>query len=209
VRAVVIANGLPPSAALAAEVCAGAALLVAADGGSRAALALGIQRDAVVGDLDSQTDETRAAFSSLFVHDPDPDRTDLQKAIDLAITRGARAIDVLGAGGERADHALANLSALVLYRGRARVRIIDELFEISLIEGEARIDAPSGTVVSLIALRPAEAVTTRGLRWDLDRFPLAFNPYGVHNEVAASPATVTAEGGDVLLFKGRFVEHHA
>jgi thiamine pyrophosphokinase len=57
--------------------------------------------------------EARAVLPiDAFHHAPSPDATDLQKAIDFALARGATQIDIAAAGGGRADHALANLSVL-------------------------------------------------------------------------------------------------
>jgi len=208
-RAAVIANGEAPTDAVLREFCGTAEVVVCADGGLRHALAAGIVPDAVVGDLDSVTPELRAeAEGAAFHEDADPNATDLQKSIDYALALGADEVDVLAAGGGRADHHLANLSVLTLYRGRARIRLIDDLFEISLVEGSEAIDAPAGTVVSLVALGECTGVTTSGMRWDLDDYTLRFSPYGIHNEVAVSPATVRVRSGDLLLFLGRFVERH-
>lgn len=209
VRALVIANGDPPSAGLAHELAATAGLIVAADGGADRALALGLTPGAVVGDLDSVSPAAAAALGEGRFHRvADPSRTDLQKAIEFAIGAGAKEIDVIGAGGGRADHALANLSVLLVYRGRARVTLHDDLFRISLVEGAAEIDAPPGTVVSLVALIDCAGVTTEGLRWNLNNAALAFSPMGVHNEVAVSPARVTVRSGNLLLFTGRWIERH-
>jgi thiamine pyrophosphokinase len=208
-RALVFANGEPPSAALAAEFVAGADLVVAADGGAQAALALRIRPTAVVGDLDSLTEASRAALpGAVFVRDDHPDFTDLQKAIEHCIAAGATEIDILGAAGGRSDHALANLSVLVLYRDRARVRIVDELFVIEAVARSATIDAPAGTIISLVAVGPCEGVTTTGMRWNLTDHRLTFGPRGVHNEVAVPPATVSIRTGDLLLFRGRRIEKH-
>jgi thiamine pyrophosphokinase len=76
------------------------------------------------------------------------------------------------------------------------------------VEGSEAIEAPAGTVVSLVALGECTGVTTSGMRWDLDDYTLRFSPYGIHNEVAVSPATVRVRSGDLLLFLGRFVERH-
>jgi thiamine pyrophosphokinase len=206
----VVANGEPPSADLLRDLADRADLVVAADGGARHAFAAGVTPDYAVGDLDSLTAEERSQLGPLHVVlDPDPDRTDLQKAIDFALQRGATSINIAGAGGSRADHALANLSVLVLYRSRARLALIDDLFEVSLVDGESEVDAPPGTVVSLIAIGRAEGVTTSGLRWDLSDHTLTFGTYGVHNEVAAPPARINVRSGDLLLFTGRFIEPHA
>lgn len=185
-------------------------LVVAADGGAAHALAAGIRIDAVVGDFDSVTSDVREAMAaSEFHHMPDPDCTDLQKAIGYCIAAGANAVDVAAAGGGRSDHALANLSVLRLFRGQAAIRVIDDYFEVSLIDGEATVDAPIGTVVSLIAIGQSTGVTTTGLRWNLTDYPLTFSPHGIHNEVAEPPAHISVADGDVLLFRGRWVEKHA
>ena len=208
-RALLFADGDLPSRALVDELRPGAGLVVAADGGADKALTLGVRVDAVVGDLDSVSDGARRELGEgALHHSPSPDSTDLQKAIEFAIERGAHEIDIVAAGGGRADHALANLSVLPLYRGRVKIRVIDDLFEVSLVEGEAVIDAPVGTVVSLVAIGQCTGVTTKGLRWDLAKYSLAFSPYGVHNEVESPPATVSVATGDLLLFRGRWIEKH-
>jgi thiamine pyrophosphokinase len=203
-----MAHGDPPSAELLRSL-ARDALVVCADGAVRYALDAGIEAHAVVGDLDS-IGETRHLLltTTIVVEDRNPSTTDLQKAVDWAIAAGRTDITIAAAGGGRADHHLANLSMLTLYRGRARVVIADDLFDISLVEGTATIEAEPGTVVSLVALGRCEGVRTHGLRWDLADFTLDFSPLGVHNEVRESPATVEVVSGDLLLFRGRFVEKH-
>lgn len=208
-RALVVANGEAPSRGLLAELARDADLVVAADGGVDKALAAGLRIDAVVGDFDSASQAARASLPpDRFHQSTEADTTDLQKAIAFSIARGCSEIDVVAAGGGRADHALANLSVLVLFRGRAAVRIIDDLFEVSLVDGEATVAGLPGTVVSLVAIGQCRGVSTRGLRWDLNDYPLAFSPYGVHNEIVTSPAHVSVLEGDLLLFRGRWVEKH-
>lgn len=210
VRAVVIANGDAPSPGLFAELMAGDPVLIAADGGARHAIALGRIPEAVVGDLDSVDAAMRAAIpAERFKRIARLDVTDLEKAISFAVQLGMDEIDVVGAGGGRSDHALANLSVLTLERGRARITMHDELFAISVVEGEVRVEGPEGTVVSLVAMGECTGVTTRGMRWELDDFTLPFGPRGIHNEIARSPASVSVRSGDLLLFRGRWVEKHA
>jgi len=208
VRALVVANGDAPSSSLLRELGGAADVIVAADGGAHAALAAGLRVDMAVGDLDSLASDARVSLGDRILLRADPHRTDLQKAVDYCIERGCGEIDIAAAGGGRADHALANLALLTLSRGKARIRIVDDLFEVSLVEGTAVVDAPPGTVVSLVAIGECRGVSTSGLRWDLDRTTLDFSPRGIHNEVESSPATVTLDSGDLLLFRGRWVEKH-
>jgi thiamine pyrophosphokinase len=207
VRALVIAHGDPPSPQLLRSLAQGA-LVVCADGAIRYALDAGIAADAVVGDLDSIGDTADIPPGTTVVEDRNPNATDLQKAVDWAIAAGRNEITIVAAGGGRADHHLANLSMLTLYRGRARIVVSDDLFDISLVEGAATIEGEPGTVVSLVAIGRCEGVTTNGLRWDLANHTLDFSPLGVHNEVRDSPASVAVRSGDLLLFRGRFIEKH-
>lgn len=208
-RALIFANGEPPSTALANELANAANIIIAADGGANRALEAGIAAAVVIGDLDSVTAATRAQLPRAeLIRDADPDHTDLQKAIHLAMARGATEIDVIGAGGGRADHALGNLSLLVLYGRQVAIRFVDDQFEIALVDRQATIDGAPGTVVSLLAIGTCTGLTTEGLRWPLKDYTLVFSPYGVHNEIASHPASVSVATGDLLLFKGRWVEKH-
>ena len=205
----VIANGEPPSLGLMQDFGARARLIVAADGGADRALAVGIQPHVVIGDLDSVSAAARRQLiGSQFLHDTDPDTTDLEKALGYCIGRGATDITVLCAGGGRADHALGNLSLLVKLGRTAVIRFVDDQFAISLVNKRAEVDGPLGTVVSLVAIGVCEGVTTHGLRWELTDYCMAFSPYGIHNEIAESPATIEVASGDLLLFAGRWVERH-
>lgn len=207
-RALVFANGEPPSSALARELAENAGLLVAADGGAHHAIAFGLLPDAVVGDMDSIDAGLRAVLpEAVFVEVTDPETSDLEKAIDFALSEGATAVDVIAAGGGRADHALANLSVLVRRPGCV-LRFVDDRFVVRLVEREAVIDLPLGSVVSLVAIGRCEGVTTAGLRWPLREATLDFSPRGIHNEVAAQPAGVSVRTGDLLLFEGRWAEKH-
>lgn len=208
-RAVVIANGSPPSSQLLESLLGPSVMLIAADGGAISALAHGFIPDAVVGDLDSIDANVRKSVANHRIHrDSRLDTTDLEKALDFALQLGIDEVDIVGAGGGRADHALANLSVLTNYRGRARITMHDELFAIALVEGSTSVEGPVGTLVSLVALGECTGVTTTGMRWNLDDFTLGFGPRGIHNELAAPPATVSVRTGDLLLFRGRWIEKH-
>jgi thiamine pyrophosphokinase len=205
----VVANGELPSHALVQGLAAAAGLVIAADGGADRALEAGVEPSIVIGDLDSVSDAARTQLAGAeFVLDNDEHSTDLEKAVRLAVARGARRVDVVAAGGARADHALANLSVIVRFRGNAEVHVLDDLFDIRLVDGEATVDAEPGTVVSLVAIGECTGISTRGLRWDLDDVTLGFSPRGIHNEVRERPATVRVAAGTLLLFEGRWVERH-
>jgi thiamine pyrophosphokinase len=206
-RVVLFAHGEPPSAALASALLLEAELVIGADGGALVARSLGIEVDVVVGDLDSLDARERESFR--VEERPWPYATDLEKAITYALEQGATEIDIVGGGGGRGDHALANLSVLRVFRGQARIRFVDERFVTELVDGSVEFEAPAGTVISLIAIGRCRGVSISGVKWELDRIELDFSPLGVHNVALGVTGRVTVAAGDLLLFRGRWVEEHA
>ena len=129
-RIVIFANGViaDPAAEAARWVRAGDCV-VAADGGTRHALAAGLMPAHVIGDLDSLSPDQRArleaAGTMLHAHPPAKDETDLELALTWAAAQSdVTEIVILGALGGRPDQALANLLLLALPALTGRTVII-------------------------------------------------------------------------------------
>ncbi|MBA2282572.1 MAG: thiamine diphosphokinase, partial [Acidimicrobiia bacterium] len=118
VGSVVVVSGGGPVPAGVVEHLPPGARVVAADGGTDVALALGLGIDLVVGDLDSVSpeglDAARAGGATIERHPEDKDATDLALALDAAarMLEGRGDVAVVGAGGGRFDHLLAGVLAL-------------------------------------------------------------------------------------------------
>ena len=115
-RAVIFANGLVPELESARRLIQPGDTLLAADGGTHHALALGLVPSVVIGDLDSLTVDDRQRTMEKGVHllqyPADKNQTDLELALDYAIQQGFREILIIGALGGRLDQTLGNLSLL-------------------------------------------------------------------------------------------------
>ena len=207
---VVFANGEPPTKSTIEEFSQGADLIIAADGGANNALSVDLIPNFIIGDMDSITDSTRSSIEKTrILIDKNPEKTDLEKTIEACLSKGATLIDVLCAGGGRADHALANLGILTRFGREARIRIIDDFFEIELVNYKLHLKEPLGTVISLVALGRCLGITTSGLRWNLNEATFEFGTQGIHNEIVDNLAKIQLETGDLLLFKGRWIEKHS
>lgn len=184
------------------------AYVIAADSGLEHALALGRHADLVVGDFDSVSPESleraRAAGSVIEEHPADKDATDLELALRAAQRSGATHVTVVGAGGGRLDHFLANALLLIAPEWSG--------FELEALVGEARVvvvrrfaelKGPVGSLVSLLAPGgPARGVRTSGLRWPLADDELRpGSTRGVSNEMASTTATVTLDEGVLLAIQ--------
>ena len=200
----VFAGGDPPGPSELADL-APPRLVIAADSGVVAALAAGWRIDLVVGDLDSAPAEAieaaAAAGADIERHPAAKDSTDLELALRAARARGAVDVLVLGAGGGRLDHLLANAALLAApeFAGlRLRARIGDA--ELVVIRDGAELIGRPGDRCSLLALGgPARGITTDGLRYPLVGETLhPGSARGVSNELLASRARVDITEGVLL-----------
>jgi thiamine pyrophosphokinase len=204
---VVMVGGAPANPGVRARL-PDARFVIAADSGLDGALALGLDVDLVVGDLDSVTPDALAAAEAGGVpierHPVAKDAIDTELAIEAALARGAKHLVVVSGGGDRLDHVLAGLFVLAhpmlaaieveAWAGTAWLRAL---------QGPARASfaAPAGAFVSLLPVHgPAEGVTTSGLRFPLDGEVLhPGSSRGVSNELLGGTACVSIERGALLV----------
>lgn len=184
------------------------ARIIAADSGLAQAGLLGLTPDLVIGDLDSvdPTDlaEAQAADVPVERHPEDKDATDLELALDRAVSMGHSNVILIGGHGGRLDHLLGNALVLASDRfGGVHVEwwISDTRVVVARSGEPTRLTGTFGDVVSLIAVGgPAAGVTTEGLRWTLDNETLTpGSTRGISNELIAGTATVTVSSGVLLL----------
>lgn len=207
-RAVIVAHGDADDADRA--LCAGAGLLVAADGGSRTLERWGLVPNVLVGDLDSlgrrRAERLATRSVEVIAYAAAKDESDTELAVRLALDRGATEITLLGALGARIDHSLANVMLLAdaAYRDVA-LRAARGSTVIRALHGGSRlaIDRPAGTIVTLLPVAgDAQGVRTGGLRYPLDGETLAFGrSRGLSNVVVSSPASVSLASGVLLVIE--------
>src|SRR5688572_5729399 len=122
-HALILADGEAPVRAALDRVWPGwdaaIGLVVAADGGALHAATLGVPIDAWVGDGDSLDDAGLTALRTsgvpMRMASRDKDESDTELAVREALARGADGIVIVGGlGGDRIDHALANIGLLAM-----------------------------------------------------------------------------------------------
>lgn len=209
IHATVVPNGPGRLAGAALASVRAANLIIAADGGARRLLDLGITPHYLVGDLDSLPQETVARLTSagcqLQRHPADKDATDTELAIALALDQGATHIDLVGAtGGARLDHSLANVLLLAAdWPAGVRLRLVEATATALVVRAGQSVDVPGavGDIVALLPLAgPACGITTRGLQYALAGEDLAFGrARGVSNVLTAPVASISLAAGLLLV----------
>jgi thiamine pyrophosphokinase len=204
---VVVSGGDLPAPHAALEVPPGAPV-IAADKGLEHALALGLDVTVAVGDFDSASPEAVAVAEAAGVrierHPQEKDATDLELALDLALTSSPARILVLASEGGRLDHLLS--AALLLASERYARSQIDAFVgdaRIHVLRGERELEGERGELVTLLAVNgPAEGVTTEGLTYPLLGETLEpGSSRGLSNVFAASRAHIAVERGVLLAVR--------
>ena len=209
-------GGIPPEKIL-TESLAGTGLVIGADGGGNILLDLGVVPDVVIGDLDSflsgQGEDNRkpedrkkdAPVENLnfeLIYDPDQETNDLEKALKLALDRGATEVVILGATGLRLDHTLKNLSVLLQFSGRFRdILLRDATCDMRILPREFTMETRAGQTISLFPLSGrVDGITTEGLRYALHDESLENGVRdGSSNEATGKQIRIGHRSGDLLL----------
>lgn len=212
--AVIVIGGLPPLPSVVAALPRHD-LVIAADSGLSGARTLGLQVDAVIGDMDS-VDPTilHAAQNSGMVIERSPrdkDATDTELALLYAIAKRATKIIVVTGGGGRLDHQLGVINVLMHPKlSGAKVEMFWDTAHVLALRGaaSATITGRIGEEVGLLAMGgPATGITTSGLRWALDGETIAgHSTRGVSNQLVDSQATVSLQTGNLFIIRPNALE---
>lgn len=200
--AVIVANGSVRWTPTAYRLAAGAAPLVAADGGANHLARVGLMPAMVVGDLDSIRPATRAWLGEERIRErADQDRTDLDKALEYVLDENLAArVVVLGWSGDRVDHTLGNLGLLARRALGPALCFVAPGETVLALRGHASLAAIPGETWSFWTLDPAVRVSLAGVRWPVAdlALDLAGRP-SISNLATATTVEVTASGGPVLI----------
>ena len=206
--AVVLAAGVAPERERLASAF-DAELVVAADGGLRAARQHDLRVDAVVGDLDSALDEdlawARGAGATVVDYPSDKDATDLELA--MAYADNAEGIDrilVFGVDGGRLDHEMGNWAVCCApWRATVEVHAAGGIATILRSDRQRSMElrGEPGQTLSLIArMGAARGVEVTGVRWPLHNATLeAHSSLGISNEFVEPVARVSVGEGVLVV----------
>ena len=180
-------------------------MLIAADGGLRHCLDLGLQPAILIGDMDSIDDGNLAALepsdTQILRYPTQKDFTDLELALQHALKLGADEIVIVAALGARWDQTIANLLLPASFPS-VKIRLLDGSQEIHYIRAGEKLEIHGrpGDMVSLIPLAGmASGVITEHLEYTLQGGELSFgSTRGISNVLLEETGTISINGGLLL-----------
>jgi thiamine pyrophosphokinase len=211
-RILIFANGELPNFDAARALIGDDDLLIAADGGTRHILALGLTPHIIIGDLDSTTFDIQPLTkrgTQVIEFPQDKDATDLELALAHALNMDPTEIVIVAALGGRLDQTLGNI-ALLATPQPTPVTLDDGVEEIFFCRDQVKVHGSSGDSVSLIPWRDeVVGVLTENLKWPLVGETLYPNKTrGISNEMLGEEASVRIESGLLLVVHHRAIANY-
>ena len=214
-RIIIFANGDLPNLEKARALLHDDDFIIAADGGARHALALGLTPNIIIGDLDSATFDSSTGSehrlrpltekgTQVIQFPKDKNETDLELAIQHALTLNPEQIIILAALGGRLDQILGNI-ALILHPSSFILRLDDGIEEVFFCRDKCEINGKPGDLVSLIPWQgEVTGIVTTNLKWALQSETLyPHKTRGISNEMMNDTATIQINSGLLLIVHRR------
>lgn len=178
--------------------------VIAADAAGEWCVRLGRVPDAVVGDFDSArpgaADRLAALGTTVELHDPAKDRTDLELAVAYAARHAEGPPTITAAYTGRMDHTLANIGVLLDAPPGSRIEEPSWCAVAASPGVEASLDLAPGTTFGVLSMGGATGVVVRGGRWTIDGEDLPpLSGRGVGNVASGGPVTAACGSGALIL----------
>ena len=177
---------------------------IACDKGYKYALEMGIIPDVIIGDFDSYE---KPVTKIPVIHLPcEKDDTDTFFAIKEALKLGFSEFILIGSIGNRFDHSLCNISALLfLNDNNAKATIIDDFSEMILVDNKnpAQVDSKYSFFSLMNVTGDVDGVTILNAKYPLENAKIKSSyQYGISNEVVkGKTAQIFVKEGILLLVK--------
>ena len=182
-------------------------LLIAADSGFDNAVALGEKPSVLVGDFDSIKEKKLPDGVEIYRVPTEKDLTDTQLAVELALSKGARDIVIVGGLSGRLDHTLSNLGVLEHLADLGCHALITDGFNRArfLRNGSTLIPRGAYTYVSLIAAdKTVKGVEIDGARYPLKKAKLCRSyQFAVSNELTGNCALIAVKKGSIYIIESK------
>lgn len=184
--------------------------VIGVDGGAYWLLRHGVAPHVAIGDFDSistrELGQVKKKVRNIRAFPSEKDETDLDLAIDYAISLKPKEVIIYGAMGGRFDHTVVAVNLLEKFlKKNIDAKIRDKHNEVFLLESRRTIlQSPKYKYVSILAYTSKAVVTIRGVL-----YPVATHTFhrrkslGVSNEIVGKEAEIIVHSGIALVVQSR------
>lgn len=199
-RTVIIADGDFPQHEVPLLYIKKAERVICCDGSTLSAVNAGIEPYAIVGDMDSITEELAFRFADRIHMIEEQETNDLTKAVNWCIGQGFDDLVITGATGKREDHTIGNISLLAEYVNSAKVLMVTDSGFFIPITRTAVMESFAGQQISIFSIDCETAITSSRLKYPLKNSKITNWWQATLNECLGESFTLEFTGGRVLVY---------
>jgi len=201
---VIYLGGLGPE--LAPEIEGEVSATIAADSGLHLADKHGVEVNLIVGDMDSVDAALLNKYESSGSHvarfDHEKDETDFELALMAAGNYVADHLLVIGGGGNRLDHLIANFavaSGPLTKNWDVTMITKNETVHVVRPGSPSLIFGQVGSPIAIVPFGGSATLSSQGVKWELNESTLgAHTARGISNEFSKSEAKFESHSGAIL-----------
>jgi len=197
---VIIADGNFPYHVIPLGYLKNASEIICCDGSAENTVKAGFIPDAIVGDMDSLSQELHERFSDRIFRSDDKETNDLTKAVNWCTARVYNDLVIVGATGKREDHTIGNISLLAEYIKIVKVKMItDTGIFIPLVNNSVLASFP-GQQISIFSIDTGTKITTRGLKYPLNNVRIKNWWMATLNEAEGDEFSIEFDPGPLIIY---------
>jgi len=164
---VIVADGIFPQHDIPLGYIRNAERIICCDGSANNLVLFGYEPYAIVGDMDSLSDELAYRYADRLYTDENQDTNDLTKAVTWCREMGYNDIVIVGATGKREDHTIGNISLLADYAKFSNVIMVTDTGTLKPLLKSSTFSSSPGQQVSIFSIDPGTEITSQGLKYPL------------------------------------------
>ncbi|RXQ97612.1 thiamine diphosphokinase [Ancylomarina salipaludis] len=199
--AVILANGSFPVHEIPLNSLKSSECIVCCDGAINKLETAGIEAHAIVGDLDSLSDDLKRKYQDIIHHFSNQDTNDLTKAVNWCLANKINDITIVGATGERDDHMIGNIFLLPSYTKKMKVKMLTDYGIFTPVMRSRNFDSYIGQQVSIFSPQAETIITTANLRYELTNQKLDMLWQGTLNESMGDSFRIDFEGNSLIVYQ--------
>jgi thiamine pyrophosphokinase len=197
---IIVADGTFPVHEIPLGYLKNAKRIICCDGSAASLVSAGITPDAIIGDMDSLSNDLAIRFADRIFADNDQESNDLTKALYWCIENGYDDLVIVGATGKREDHTIGNISLLAEYVKIVNVIMVTDTGFFIPLENSAVFSSFAGQQISIFSINPETEISTTGLRYPLDKSKVKNWWVATLNEATDNQFAINFNGGPVILY---------
>ena len=199
----IVANGAFPTGMYALDILRKAEQIICCDGALDKLVAAGYEPTAIVGDLDSAQKSSLLRWKDRLHPDKSEEYNDLQKALKYCIANELNHVTLLGCGGLREDHFIANLSIMATYSEYLDMKMVTDYGTFIAIRQTTTLPSTKGQPVSVFCKDEHLPLTFHNLKYPVHERCFQHLWEGSLNEALGDSFSIELHGeGVVVVYLG-------